>query len=78
MSYKGKGEQETKKDNFGKSWKDLGYSLKLIITNPVWIFITIAGIAVMGMVVAMATFLPKIMQYQFALTTTQAAIAAGE
>ena len=74
MAYKDKGEEESTT----MSCKDICNSMKTLCTNPIWILNTIAGTASSGLVVAFATFLPKLMQSQFALTSGQAALSAGK
>ena len=78
MAYKGKGDDETNKAQFGRSWKDFGLSLKILFTNPIWILATIAGILSSGLVIALAMFMPKLMQLQFSLTASEAALAVGK
>lgn len=77
-AYKGIGLQETESTNFGRSLKDIGYSLKIILLNPIWIVNTIVSIVVSGIIVAFAVFLPKLMETQFSLSAGRAAAIAGK
>ena len=76
-AYKGKGLTETERKDYGKSLSDLLFTLKAIFTNPVWICLTISGIVESGAIIGLAAFLPKIMQFQFALPPAKAAAYAG-
>ena len=77
QAHKGAGEAEMVGSTFGISLKDLGVSLKVILSNPIWHLLTLAGIVEVGAVVAVNTFLPKILQFQFGMTAPNAAFISG-
>ena len=76
-AYAGAGEEEMARDDFGKSWKDVLLAVKVIFINPTWIFVTIGATVESGAVNSFATFLPKVLQFQFSLTPTASALFAG-
>ena len=61
----------------GKPWLNILMSLKLIVTNPVWILLTVAGILEFGIVHALESFLAKLIQFQFRMTAGTGAMVAG-
>ncbi|CAG2122585.1 unnamed protein product, partial [Medioppia subpectinata] len=63
--------------NFGHSIKDLPKSLMILLRNPTFMFLNLTG-ASEGMVLsALASFLPKIIEQQFSLATSTAALMVG-
>ncbi len=70
-------ENVTSREGFMSSWHDIPASLKILLTNPVLMFITLGdcteGLAISGF----ATFLPKFIQNQFAQTVSWAALLTG-
>ncbi len=48
-----------------------------LFRNPTWDLITLACTVESGLVMAFATFLPKLLQFQYKLTASQAAMATG-
>lgn len=77
-AYKGKGEEDSKKEGYGRSFKDVSLTLKTIFTNPVWILLTVSGFTEAIGISGLGAFLPKMMQFQFAQPPAQAAIYGGE
>ena len=59
-AYKGAGEKETDREDFGRSFSDVWLTIKTIFTNPVWILLTISGTVESGAVIGFAAFLPKV------------------
>ncbi|ELT88560.1 hypothetical protein CAPTEDRAFT_147857 [Capitella teleta] len=76
-AYATAGKDEMERDDFGRKWKDIWLSIKVIFCNPSWIFLTIAATVESGAVNSFATFLPKVLQFQFSLTTSASALFAG-
>ena len=76
-AYAGLGEKEMSRKNFGKSWQDILLTLKVLLTNPTWVLLTITGTFQGGAITSFSTFLPKFLQFQFNLTPSIAAIVAG-
>ena len=66
------------RENFGLSWADLWLAVKVIFTNPTWLFLTLGGTVESGAVIGFATFMPKVLQFQFSLTPGMAALVAGD
>ena len=76
-AYAGVGEAEAADEEFGRKPKDILISLKTMARNPVFILWTIVGIVEYTLIIGFATFLPKIIQFQFAQTPSMAAVWAG-
>ncbi len=57
---------------------DIGNSLKILFTNPMYVLIVLAGSIDLGAVTAFAAFLPKIIQFQFEQSSSSSAIIAGK
>lgn len=66
-----------KKAQFGKSLSDVWLSIKVLLTNPTWIGLTLGATVESGAVMGFATFMPKVLQFQFSLTPGAAAVLAG-
>ncbi len=66
------------KEGFMSTWRDIPISLKLLLTNPVIIFVTLSTITEGMVVTGVATFLPKIIQNQFIQGLSWAALLAGK
>jgi hypothetical protein len=66
------------REDFGRKWSDIWLSIKVTFSNPSWIFLTIAATVESGAVNAFATFLPKVLQFQYGLTAGAAALFAGK
>ncbi|CAG2170465.1 unnamed protein product [Oppiella nova] len=63
--------------DFGQSVKDFPKSLMILLRNPTFMFLNLTG-ASEGMVLsALASFLPKIIEQQFSLATSTAALMVG-
>ena len=69
--------QQMEQASFGRSASDLWLSLKLVVTNLSFVFLTLGATIESGAVMGFATFMPKILQFQFSLTPAGAAILAG-
>ncbi|XP_070533596.1 solute carrier organic anion transporter family member 4C1-like isoform X2 [Ptychodera flava] len=67
---------KTKKD-FGMSWKDLGPATKYLLCNPAYMFVTLAQCSQNLLLAGLAPFMPKFLENQFALTSTQGAMIVG-
>ena len=76
-AHAGLGEAETADEEFGRKPKDLLVSLKTMGKNPVFILWTVVGIVEYTLIIGFATFLPKIIQFQFAQTPSMSAVWAG-
>jgi len=57
--------------------KELLSAIILLVTNPTFIFVSLAGASEGFLMQGLATFLPKLIQNQFSLSATQAAINVG-
>lgn len=57
--------------------KELLSAIILLVTNPTFIFVSLAGASEGFLMTGLATFLPKLLQIQFSLSATQAAINVG-
>ncbi|KAI1286015.1 Solute carrier organic anion transporter family member 4A1 [Halotydeus destructor] len=65
------------KEDFGRTLADLPKSLKILITNPTFMFLNLSG-AMEGLLLSgLGTFLPKVLEQQFGLTSTKAAVLMG-
>lgn len=68
---------EAVRNGFGTSLKDLPSSFKFLLTNPTFVFLSLAG-ATEGMLVSgLATFLPKVIESQFSIAASWAAVVVG-
>ncbi|XP_077990423.1 solute carrier organic anion transporter family member 4C1-like [Glandiceps talaboti] len=65
------------KGTYGKSWKDFGLATKYILCNPAYMFIILAQCAQNLLLSGVAPFMPKFLENQFALTSTQGALIVG-
>lgn len=61
----------------GKSLKDMPRSFWILVKNPAFLFITLAGTFEGFSTSGMATFLPKLIQNQFGTSAAWAAILGG-
>ena len=59
-AYKGAGEKEANREDFGRSVSDVWLTIKTTFSNPVWILLTISGTVESGAVIGFAAFLPKV------------------
>lgn len=62
---------------FGKSVKDMPRSLLLLLKNPTFIFLCLAGATEANLVAGMSTFGPKFLESQFSLSASEAATMFG-
>ncbi|KFM61342.1 Solute carrier organic anion transporter family member 4A1, partial [Stegodyphus mimosarum] len=68
---------EAVQTGFGTSLRDLPSSLRFLLTNPTFVFLSLAG-ATEGMLVSgLATFLPKVIESQFSIAASWAAVLVG-
>ncbi|KFM77806.1 Solute carrier organic anion transporter family member 4A1, partial [Stegodyphus mimosarum] len=63
--------------DFGASISDLPASFKLLITNPTFVFLSLAGASEGILVAGLATFLPKLIESQFSYQASFAAFIVG-
>ncbi|XP_050774627.1 solute carrier organic anion transporter family member 4A1 isoform X1 [Gopherus flavomarginatus] len=72
------GSQETASDpDFGKTVKDLPRSLLLLLKNPTFIFLCLAGATEATLIAGMSTFGPKFLESQYSLSASEAATLFG-
>eukprot|EP00092_Neocalanus_flemingeri_P007831 GFUD01008452.1.p1 GENE.GFUD01008452.1~~GFUD01008452.1.p1 ORF type:complete len:773 (-),score=179.75 GFUD01008452.1:95-2413(-) len=57
--------------------KELLSAIIILVTNPTFIFVSLAGASEGFLMQGLATFLPKLIQNQFSLTASQAAVNVG-
>lgn len=57
--------------------KELLSAIILLVTNPTFIFVSLAGASEGFLMQGLATFLPKLIQNQFSLSASQAAVNVG-
>ncbi|KAG8194345.1 hypothetical protein JTE90_029217 [Oedothorax gibbosus] len=68
---------EAVQSGFGTSLRDLPSSFRFLLTNPTFVFLSLAG-ATEGMLVSgLATFLPKVIESQFSIAASYAAVLVG-
>ncbi|MEE6458874.1 hypothetical protein FKM82_000452 [Ascaphus truei] len=70
-------ESIVEKQNLGKSFKDFPLALLLMLRNPVLMTLTFASCADALITTGFATFLPKIIENQFSLSSSFSAILGG-
>ncbi|CAM6001385.1 unnamed protein product, partial [Sphagnum balticum] len=63
--------------DFGRSVKDMPKSFLYLIKNPTFMFLNLAGASEGMLISALATFSPKIIEQQFSLQTSTAALIVG-
>ncbi|XP_013383827.1 solute carrier organic anion transporter family member 4C1, partial [Lingula anatina] len=71
------GEDEVNRPGFGKSIRDMPTAAKVLLKNPTFVFVTLAGCTEGLVTSGFATFLPKLLQNQFGLTASWAAMLTG-
>ncbi|XP_026520862.1 solute carrier organic anion transporter family member 4A1 [Notechis scutatus] len=72
------GSHKTASDpDFGKTVKDLPQSLWLLLKNPTFIFLCLAGATEATLIAGMSTFGPKFLESQFSLSASEAATLFG-
>ncbi|EMP35838.1 Solute carrier organic anion transporter family member 4A1 [Chelonia mydas] len=72
------GSHETASDpDFGKTVKDLPRSLLLLLKNPTFIFLCLAGATEATLIAGMSTFGPKFLESQYGLSASEAATLFG-
>ncbi|KAH0619232.1 hypothetical protein JD844_019086 [Phrynosoma platyrhinos] len=70
--------QKTASDpDFGKTVKDLPLSVLLLLKNPTFIFLCLAGATEATLIAGMSTFGPKFLESQFSLSASEAATLFG-
>lgn len=89
LAHKGKGESHGAAEEAGgdrDANKDVGISEMLqlqcgflchLATNPIWVLLTVCATVETGAIIGFATFMPKMLQFQFSLTSTSAALLSG-
>ncbi|XP_075427540.1 solute carrier organic anion transporter family member 4A1 [Ascaphus truei] len=63
--------------DFGKTIKDLPKSLLMLLKNPTFIFLCLAGATEATLITGMSTFGPKFLEAQFSLSASEAATFFG-
>ncbi|XP_016300570.1 solute carrier organic anion transporter family member 4A1-like [Sinocyclocheilus anshuiensis] len=72
------GSQVTASDpQFGKTVKDMPRSMLLLLKNPTFIFLCLAGATEATLIAGMSTFGPKFLESQFSLSASEAATWFG-
>uniref|UniRef100_A0A670I4K9 Solute carrier organic anion transporter family member n=1 Tax=Podarcis muralis TaxID=64176 RepID=A0A670I4K9_PODMU len=72
------GSHKTASDpDFGKTVKDLPRSVLLLLKNPTFIFLCLAGATEATLIAGMSTFGPKFLESQFSLSASEAATLFG-
>ncbi|XP_026777172.3 solute carrier organic anion transporter family member 4A1 [Pangasianodon hypophthalmus] len=72
------GSQATASDpHFGKTVKDMPRSVLLLLKNPTFIFLCLAGATEATLIAGMSTFGPKFLESQFSLSASEAATWFG-
>ncbi|XP_051516494.1 solute carrier organic anion transporter family member 4A1-like [Myxocyprinus asiaticus] len=72
------GSQVTASDpQFGKKMKDMPRSMLLLLKNPTFIFLCLAGATEATLIAGMSTFGPKFLESQFSLSASEAATWFG-
>ncbi|PRD30160.1 UNVERIFIED_CONTAM: Slco4a1 [Trichonephila clavipes] len=70
-------ESEATRVSFGSSLSDLPASLSLLVTNPTFVFLSLAGASEGILLAGLATFLPKLIESQFSYQASFAAFIVG-
>uniref|UniRef100_A0A8C6S0R1 Solute carrier organic anion transporter family member n=1 Tax=Neogobius melanostomus TaxID=47308 RepID=A0A8C6S0R1_9GOBI len=63
--------------HFGKSLRDMPRCVLLLLKNPTFLFLCLAGASDANLIAAMSTFGPKILEAQFSLSASKAASIFG-
>ncbi|XP_078507736.1 solute carrier organic anion transporter family member 4A1 [Lissotriton helveticus] len=72
------GSHKTASDpDFGMTVKDLPQSVLLLLKNPTFVFLCLAGATEATLIAGMSTFGPKILESQFSLSASEAATIFG-
>ncbi|XP_036179434.1 solute carrier organic anion transporter family member 4A1 isoform X1 [Myotis myotis] len=74
---KDRGPQAACSPGFGKTIRDLPLSIWLLLKNPVFILLCLAGATEATLIAGMSTFGPKFLESQFSLSTSEAATLFG-
>ncbi|XP_058859972.1 solute carrier organic anion transporter family member 4A1-like isoform X1 [Acipenser ruthenus] len=76
-AYKIKDSSQETDPQFGKSIKDMPRSMLLLLKNPTFIFLCLAGATEANLVAGVSTFGPKFLESQFNLSASEAATMFG-
>ncbi|XP_038125048.1 solute carrier organic anion transporter family member 4A1 [Cyprinodon tularosa] len=68
---------EASDPQFGKSVKDMPRSVLLLLKNPTFLFLCLAGATEATLIASMSTFGPKYLESQFSLSASEAATLFG-
>ncbi|XP_077990525.1 solute carrier organic anion transporter family member 4A1-like [Glandiceps talaboti] len=71
------GEEKASRPGFGTSFRDIPSALKILLLNPVYMFLCFAGCCEVFIVKGLATFLPKYLESQFGETSSTAGTLVG-
>ncbi|XP_066269957.1 solute carrier organic anion transporter family member 4C1-like isoform X2 [Branchiostoma lanceolatum] len=63
--------------DFGKSWRDFPMAIKILLCNPTFMFVSLAGAFEGFLTSGLATFGPKFVEMQFSQTSGWAAMLCG-
>ncbi|KAI8503084.1 sodium-independent organic anion transmembrane transporter [Branchiostoma belcheri] len=63
--------------DFGKSWRDFPIAVKILLCNPTFMFVSLAGAFEGFLTSGLATFGPKFVEMQFSQTSGWAAMLCG-
>ncbi|XP_025720839.1 solute carrier organic anion transporter family member 4A1 isoform X2 [Callorhinus ursinus] len=74
---KDSGRKAASRPNFGKTIRDLPLSIWLLLKNPTFILLCLAGATEATLIAGMSTFGPKFLESQFSLSASEAATLFG-
>ncbi|XP_027478330.1 solute carrier organic anion transporter family member 4A1 isoform X2 [Zalophus californianus] len=74
---KDSGHKAASSPNFGKTIRDLPLSIWLLLKNPTFILLCLAGATEATLIAGMSTFGPKFLESQFSLSASEAATLFG-
>uniref|UniRef100_A0A7N5KL47 Solute carrier organic anion transporter family member n=1 Tax=Ailuropoda melanoleuca TaxID=9646 RepID=A0A7N5KL47_AILME len=74
---KDSGHKEASNPDFGKTIRDLPLSIWLLLKNPTFILLCLAGATEATLIAGMSTFGPKFLESQFSLSASEAATLFG-
>lgn len=70
-------DSEAVQSGFGTTLRDLPASFKYLLCNPTFVFLSLAGASEGMLVSGLATFMPKIIESQFSIAASSAALLVG-
>jgi len=76
--YKSSGSEVAIREGFGMKWRDMPAALRLLLTNPIYMCLTLGHAGDTLLLSGIATFITKFIQTEFTLPVGKASIYGGQ